>query len=243
MAEGIPKILYKYATWNESSENSKYHRRLLTHREIFFASARRFNDPFDCAIAPEWSPHEKKILSRQDRKAREALVQALTYDEVGILSLSKRRDSILMWSHYSDKHRGFCVGLNVERLEAFMIRLAVDEEDTAFLEEVGYKDEYPTKNHAEESPKEFVTRHLTVKYTDWGYEDEWRYLVIGQTDRPMILNRGCFAEVIMGLNMTEGDRRELRQTLKDIGFAGKLYRAEKKQTEFGLDFRPVEYQY
>jgi len=41
----VPPLLYKYANWRKD-----YHRRLITHREIFFASARGFNDPFDSAI-------------------------------------------------------------------------------------------------------------------------------------------------------------------------------------------------
>lgn len=37
--------LYKFRTWR-----SEYHRRILTHRELWFASPASFNDPFDCGI-------------------------------------------------------------------------------------------------------------------------------------------------------------------------------------------------
>lgn len=33
---------------------------------------------------------------------------------VGILSLSRRWDSTLMWSHYASSHQGFCVGFNFQ---------------------------------------------------------------------------------------------------------------------------------
>jgi hypothetical protein len=45
----VPPILYKYASWQK-----EYQKRLITHREIFFASARQFNDPFDSAIQLRW---------------------------------------------------------------------------------------------------------------------------------------------------------------------------------------------
>jgi hypothetical protein len=42
---GVPQTLYKFRSWKEDK-----HRRLLTDNEIFFASPRHFNDPFDCRI-------------------------------------------------------------------------------------------------------------------------------------------------------------------------------------------------
>ncbi len=40
---------YKFRNWGECC-----HRRLLTHREIYFASPKEFNDPFDCRIPPRY---------------------------------------------------------------------------------------------------------------------------------------------------------------------------------------------
>ncbi|MBL7103181.1 MAG: DUF2971 domain-containing protein [Bacteroidales bacterium] len=35
-------------------------------------------------------------------------------DHYGILSLSAKWDNILIWGHYAEKHKGFCIGFNEE---------------------------------------------------------------------------------------------------------------------------------
>lgn len=55
----VPEILYKYRSWTD-----KYHKRLLTHNEIYFAEPSSFNDPFDCQIAPSL-----EIMANGDKRA------------------------------------------------------------------------------------------------------------------------------------------------------------------------------
>ena len=40
-----PNILYKYRDWDDEN-----HKRLLVDNEVYFATPKQFNDPFDCAI-------------------------------------------------------------------------------------------------------------------------------------------------------------------------------------------------
>ncbi|MHA1877864.1 MAG: DUF2971 domain-containing protein [Promethearchaeota archaeon] len=40
-----PRIIYKFRDWKK-----KYHRKILTRREIYIPSPKEFNDPFDCRI-------------------------------------------------------------------------------------------------------------------------------------------------------------------------------------------------
>lgn len=39
----LPEFIYKYRSWND-----EFHKRFITHREIFFASPGTFEDKFDC---------------------------------------------------------------------------------------------------------------------------------------------------------------------------------------------------
>ena len=70
--EAQPSALYKYRAWDADSPQN-YQARLLTHKEIFFASPARFNDPFDCYIS---------LSARAGNAAetRKALVQAVKDD-------------------------------------------------------------------------------------------------------------------------------------------------------------------
>ncbi len=48
--DGIPKVIYKYRSWEESEKNpteKKYQRRILTHSEVYFTNPTNFNDPFE----------------------------------------------------------------------------------------------------------------------------------------------------------------------------------------------------
>ena len=38
-----PKVLYKYRDWRNG-----FHKKILSHNEVFFASPSSLNDPFDC---------------------------------------------------------------------------------------------------------------------------------------------------------------------------------------------------
>jgi hypothetical protein len=58
----IPRLLYKYASWQ-----NEYHKRLITHREIFFSSPPQLNDPIDCGINVQYSgdrQEEDALLTR-----------------------------------------------------------------------------------------------------------------------------------------------------------------------------------
>ena len=44
-----PQIIYKYRDWQIG-----YHRNILTHNQIFLASPKDFNDPFDCRIPEDF---------------------------------------------------------------------------------------------------------------------------------------------------------------------------------------------
>ena len=49
-ADILPDLLYKYRCWSANAAHS-FHKRLLTHNEIYFSNPSSFNDPFDCQIA------------------------------------------------------------------------------------------------------------------------------------------------------------------------------------------------
>jgi hypothetical protein len=90
-------------------------------------------------------------------------------ENIGILSLSKINDNILMWSHYSDSHMGFVVGFD-ESHEFFRKQL-YDRPDSGVLKDVIYSNE-PIVVQLENIslPEEL----LYTKKTDWQYEREIR---------------------------------------------------------------------
>ena len=136
-----PPILYKYRIFDSKG----HYLNLILDGELWFSSARAFNDPFDSAlqyqfednppgIRRKWAENFlKREIPHLNRKERRKLAHEkvkeidseyiekqiphhveLNYKRYGICSLTEIRDDLLMWAHYSDQHRGFCVGIDTE---------------------------------------------------------------------------------------------------------------------------------
>jgi hypothetical protein len=96
-----------------------------------------------------------------------------------ICSFSEVSDSILMWSHYADHHRGFCVEYDLEALSdpnhffrrnLYPVLYSSDFYDLGpFVQ--GLSDGPETR--AEFQPMLPLLSMLT-KFDGWGYEQEWR---------------------------------------------------------------------
>lgn len=110
--------------------------------------------------------------------------------ERGVLSLGARYDSVLMWSHYGDQHRGVCIGYSMHRLSKVVPqpvryggnRLIPASRIRAML-------------NGDQDARALVDRDaLLRKAADWRYEKEWRVLSTkGLTDSPLELREVIFA--------------------------------------------------
>ena len=72
-----------------------------------------------------------------------------------------------MWSHYADKHRGICLGFNIN--DDFLKKVNYIEKRAMIT--VGAE---MSAAHVLEELEEFV---LSTKYDHWSYEEEFRYFV------------------------------------------------------------------
>lgn len=99
----------------------------------------------------------KVMLKRESEKYRHA----------GVSCFSKQVDNILMWAHYADGHRGFCLEFDTTQMP---FKKAFD---------VIYLPSYPLIN-----PADTFIRNLPVvskalfgtKSEHWAYEEEWRIM-------------------------------------------------------------------
>ena len=91
----------------------------------------------------------------------------------GVLSLSSRWDSPLMWSHYADQHRGFCVEFDMATSYCPSVR-AVTYSKTRSLKA---SDLYSWIVKGSESARESAfASYFFAKAPGWKYEKEWRVL-------------------------------------------------------------------
>ena len=112
--------------------------------------------------------------------------------EIGAYCLTTVPDSILMWSHYANNHKGVCLeycGLNEFFAEA---------------QKVIYSEERPIINaFSNEDSLLMADRALLTKSDIWKYEDEWR--IIAYTNGPGLYSapNNVLKRIIIGANATQ----------------------------------------
>lgn len=103
----------------------------LKNNEFWFSSPRSFNDPFDCLCEMIWhvsrgalidsknlklNPHHGlkigQLLNHDDEaKLAQFVIEKFinSIDNSGVFCLSTTPYEILMWSHYTNSHKGICI--------------------------------------------------------------------------------------------------------------------------------------
>jgi DUF2971 family protein len=159
-------------------------------------------------------------------------------ERYGILSLSQIWDNILMWSHYSDFHRGYCVGLWEEKLR----------NSKMFGKGGGViynpNDDYPEINPLNEQERIIKSYNEThYKAKDWKYEEEYRLMynfyhkIPSVADRTIQIPDDFFAEIILGLQMSKKNKDEIRGIAKNKDIP--VYEAVKVPFKFLIDRIPL----
>ena len=179
---------------------------------------------------------ENDLEQHQEKYAQREFQDSENY--TGVLSLTYRWDSILMWSHYSNNHRGFCVGFYREKL--------ISSGLFGTRGDVKYCDNFPEISPLDFSVPErklqmyFKQTHYKAK--DWQYEKEYR---LSRTfpnkatidDRKTIVNNDFIAEVILGLKISEKDKKAISRIAKKKGF--KVFEIYQEPFRFQLKKRPI----
>ena len=155
-------------------------------------------------------------------KANEKLREYLKNS--GVFCMSELNDNILMWSHYSDCHRGFCV----EFVRSSQNLLGNIETTNPVI----YSCNYPSPSpFSDEGRRHIFDDLFLTKSTDWVYENEWR-LINEEGDIALPLP-GDISAIIFGLKMPSQNKATIKNILSDN--PNIIYRqAEKVANSFKL---------
>lgn len=264
-------------------EKEKYEQQLrlniLFENSLHFSYPKDFNDPFDSHVfcryegtKDEW----ENYFIRYPNDNLRADIRRLNYDQVKIDKLlkyvtsnfpnshiaccfTKRRNNMLMWTHYASNHRGICLGLESANIDG-QHYIDMDEPvqvgknaSLALLNEVKYVKLQPERiNPVRKAYFEFDMFH-TTKTNKWNYEKEYRILIENElfnnaTNHYSKLNfkfkKEILREIIFGIN-TDSDliieiRKFVKENYIDKGLNVKLLKALKREYSYGMDFVPIE---
>lgn len=174
----LPRTLYTYMPVDLLDERV---RPVFEECKLWFSSPAYFNDPFDCKIYPK-VPSKEELAKYLTDNAENASAQ--DYDRIleglkknsgdltkraiddimnksGVKCFTPNNTNILMWSHYTNSHKGICLEFNT----------LVDPEFFVYPINVVYSEEYPELVFTD---KGFAKEVLRTKSNVWSYEEEVR---------------------------------------------------------------------
>ncbi len=146
-----------------------------------------------------------------------------------MFSASECWKSIVMWSHYADKHQGICLKLDTRTLP----------EDPEF-HQVDYLKERPHVNlftDWKESHRVIALR----KNDDWQYEEEWRMVLADPPSYPDFAEapEGFIHGVILGARMDDDGRKTVRDWVAQMSPRPKLYEASVDDKTYRINIRAL----
>ena len=157
---------------------------------------------------------------------------------IGIFSASEKHDDNLLWTHYADSHKGFCVGYDAGVFDhycrALVRNLPSDITPMLIACPMSYADKKPVLIPRRWEDK--VIGSLLTKAEEYAYEKEVRIFDINGARRPMTLPPQAIKEVILGCKISEQDESEITEMLRDKMPHVQIIKAQMRDDSFKLTF-------
>ena len=180
-----------------------------------------------------------KGLAEIDRRLHEQSVTEMgrfLRSNYSVISFTEDPSSVLMWSHYSANHTGFCIEYN----------MSPSDERQRFIRRICYPVFYRKKLLD-------ISRHLFKKDVDsfnnlvglftcilksdeWAYEREWRMVLpVGEANANVAFNMPAPSALILGISSTAKDEERLRAISRSKNIP--LKRMHQHYNAFRLEVR------
>lgn len=229
----------------------------ILRNEIFWSSPSNFNDPMDCrpnlifgktqedrenwintAIANQLGslPRPDRRRTKKDmlKKPAEHHAQLARRSferfmgESAVCCFSRRADSLLMWAHYGDCHRG----VNLVFEEQFDPKRGLSQ---FVAHNVVYTEERPEVDVTRFGGNtDAMVASVLTKAQDWSYENEKRMLDYRRPQGPRSFPSSAFKGVIFGARTSEDDKQWVRDLAIQAEKSLLFWQAHLSDTEFRL---------
>jgi hypothetical protein len=163
-------------------------------------------------------------------------------DNLGICSLAKSCEDVVMWAHYGQNGTGICIGFKFEDSPIATFRPSDerlrDHSDLFAPTSVKYEASRPS--YAGKSAKDYVRTAFFTKYARWSYEEEVRLLRplsacrlshddVALYDIPVV----CIFDVVLGANASDANARLVSEEMRKLPNA-RLRRVRVLANEYKL---------
>ena len=243
----VPRYLYKFRSPTEYTDL------IIRNSALHYSRPQTFNDPFDCRLSLDFNNTRAEILHylqrrrpkvpkeyiakllltwSQDREAFKQRINGVLHRslaEHGICCFAPDASSVLMWSHYTESHRGLCLKFD----------LLADPSAFSIPFKVEYHEEYPKWNHFTSAEGDTVTKMITSKAKAWEYEQEYRVLKFNDPGNCRF-KKEALVEVIFGCQATVDYIAKIKGLVKAVKMDHVQFKqASISQDRFELVFNAV----
>jgi hypothetical protein len=159
------QIFYKYTCIETALK-------IIASGKVKFSSPDSFNDPFEFQFHAPDVPKKIKDLMDEEIKSN-----------TGVFCTSQNNTKILMWSHYSDNHKGVVLGFALDEKIYLANEMQQDGIECVYREnffepDINHFKSITTNQEDELSKKKFDDLMYGItktKHIDWSYEEEIRF--------------------------------------------------------------------
>jgi hypothetical protein len=170
-------------------------------------------------------------------------------EDVKVLCLSERNDSILMWSHYAELHQGvvfeFACVPALDSTWGAAIPVMYDNMPRIFDDDllIGLGSGQVSMASKPEIDK-LLNTYVTAKAADWAYEREWRVVLHRTNPRQptedLRFDPRELVAVYLGCRITNDDEAAIAPTIRALYPQTRIFKAHKKPDEFSLAFHDYD---
>lgn len=228
----MSRTVYKYRA-NTATDDNKVRRdikTLLSH-QLYAASFDSLNDPFETSaeLPPDDKPGNEWVIG----------IKQMAYS-AGVYSLIKPLDnetfpcSELMWAHYADSHKGFCIEYDLDILcqhygDGFNVISELNVQYQANRPDISPDGDIDDALHS----------IFGIKSKAWEYENEYRIVFGSAGLKPVPKN--AVKAIYFGLRMDLNQRRQIINGLKDDNI--KFYQIERIENTYQLKATRLMFEY
>ena len=166
----------------------------------------------------------------------------------GVFCTSKNKNSLLMWSHYADHHRGVVFEFIPDELRASALLIS---RPVKYMRErpLIYRTPEDLIRNAIMTPLLDSVKHMTespiyTKSVEWEYEEEYRLIIprfipAGKTNEMMCFYPEELIAVYFGCRIDEEQKKQLATLAKSINPKTQFYRAVMARREYALEWQRI----
>ena len=264
----------------------KYALETIGFKEITFLHANMLNDPLDppfyfitdfnedyqtlCKYIQQYhTDYLKRFKSHLTKKNwnkyitgvkkyfNECINNAFIFSTCAMNNQEHPKDSLYMWGHYGNGHRGVAIEFDTNLLTSSVLK-TVETKETEQLSKIYYRSELPkitcesiykaviemTENNQQTSDKtelfNIIQLALSTKSKVWEKENEWRFILRNSKSKMKILRVALEDDTItalyLGCRTDDNMKKDLIYETKQIFSNAKVYKSKISKNNFSLEF-------